>query len=346
MKYSLLFLLTAITLISCEPVENNDSDSIIVPDTTAIVIQIDSLDFLTNQINSNVDNADFRASRAKYFLRIGNISDALMDMQSAVRLDSNNTTYRNYYGDLLITTLDLDNAMLNYEYTLSIDSSNAKAYVGIGHIYALVNNPGLATGFLNKAYQIDPYLSEAYFLEGLIYRSDFYETGRDESWDRAISSFQTAVEQNPNYYSAYIEMGVMHDEQDHDIALEYYNTAIAIRPNSTEAWYNKGMFFQNKGKYEEAKTCYRTISSIDSLYTESYYNQGYINLVYEKQLDSSIFFFNKTVEIDSLHFYAYNNLGLSYERNGEIDLAQNAYKKAIEINPDFKLAKKNLNLLN
>jgi tetratricopeptide (TPR) repeat protein len=344
MKYSILFLLLLIGTVSCDSTAITDTNAVIETDTIP-TIEIDSLDFLSNQIKNNSQNADFWASRAKYFIKKGNITDALLDMKSAVRLDTNNTTYRNYYGDLLITTLDLDKAMSNFEYILSIDSSNAKAYVGIGHIYALVDNPGLATGFLNKAYQIDPYLSEAYFLEGLIYRSDFYETGRDESWDRAISSFQTAVEQNPNYYSAYIEMGVMHDEQDHDIALEYYNTAIAISPNSTEAWYNKGMFFQNREKYTEAKTCYRSIISIDSLYTKSYYNQGYIHLVYEKQLDSAIYFFNQTIHYDSLHYYAYNNLGLSHERNGDLDLAKEAYRKAIDINPDFKLAKKNLHLL-
>ncbi len=344
MKYFVLISFTFIGLISCNTIETSEPNVSIDQDTLPKV-EIDSLVFLTEQINNNSENPHYWASRAKYFLRQGQISEALTDMSSAVRLDSNNTTYRNYLGDLQITTLDLDNAMINYEYTLSVDSSNAKAYVGIGHIYALVNNPGLATGFLNKAYQIDPYLSEAYFLEGLIYRSDFYETKRDESWDRAISSFQTAVEQNPKYYSAYIEMGVMHAEQDHDIALEYYNAALSIQPKSIEAWYNKGMFFQSKQKYKEAKTCYRKINEIDSTYTESYYNQGYIHLVYEKQLDSAIYFFNETIKHDSLHIYAHNNLGLSYERNLQLDLAKASYQKAIALNPDFELAKKNLKMI-
>lgn len=343
MRYYFLFLIIGlVSLYSCEtPSENPE----VVEVDTLEVVKVDSLELLTNKIKNNTNDADLWASRALYFLRLGNVNDALMDMQSAVRLDSVNTTYRNYYADLLVSTLDLDGAMTNYEYILSVDSSNAKAYVGIGRIYALIDNPGLATGYLNKAYEIDPHLSEAYFLEGLIYRSDYYTTGREESWERALSSFQTAVEQNPKYYAAYIEMGVMNAEKGNEIALDYYNTAIDIAPNSTEAWYNKGMFFQNRQKLDEAKLCYRKIVDIDSTYSESYYNQGYIHLVYEKQYDSAIFFFDKAIEKDSSHFYAYNNLGLAYEYNGDIEEARSAYRKAIEINPDFKLAKDNLHLL-
>lgn len=343
MRYYLLFAIVGlISLWSCE---TTSVETEIVNIDTVEVVEIDSLEFLTDKIKSNTSDADLWASRALYFLRRGNVNDALIDMQSAVRLDSINTTYRNYYADLLVSTLDLDGAMNNYEYVLSVDSSNAKAYVGIGRIYALVDNPGLATGYLNKAYEIDPHLSEAYFLEGLIYRSDYYATGREESWERALSSFQTAVEQNPKYYAAYIEMGVMNAEKGNGIALDYYNTAIDIAPNSTEAWYNKGMFFQTKQKLEEAKICYRRIIDIDSSYSESYYNQGYISLVYEKQYDSAIYFFDKAIEMDSLHFYAYNNLGLAHEYNGNLEEAKTAYRKSIAINPDFKLAKDNLHLL-
>jgi len=344
----LIFGLTLVflSLNSCDtPVENNHS----VEETDSVkaqTVKIDSLQFLTDQIQDNSQKAENWAQRALYFLKIGNITDAAIDMKSAVRLDSTNITYRDYYADLLISTLDLETAMDNYEYILSVDSSNAKAYVGLGHIYALINNPGLATGYLNKAYKIDPHLSEAYFLEGLIYRSDFYETGREESWERALSSFQTAVEQNPNYYSAYIEMGVMNNERGNDIALEYFNTAIDIAPESIEAWYNKAMYFQNRRELNSAKICYRTITDLQPLYPESYYNQGYIQLVYDKNNDSAIYFFEKTVALDSLHFKGYNNLGLANEYNGNIEKAKFNYRKSIEINPDFKLAKDNLYIVN
>jgi tetratricopeptide (TPR) repeat protein len=345
MKYSVVVLtILVLSLWSCDSKTNSDN-TVVIKDTTQVSIVNDSLKFLTDNIQTNSSNSKPWFDRANYFLRRGGIKDALIDMKSAVRLDTNNVIYLNKYADLLVTTLDIEKALTNYGKALFIDSSNTKAYIGMARVYALVNNPGMATGYLQKAYKIDPHLSEAYFLEGMIYRSDFEETGREESIKRALSSFQTAVEQNPNYYSAYIQMGVINHKLQNDIALDYFNTAIAIEPKSTEAWYNKGKYFQDKQMLEEAKYCYRTISEIDSLYSEAYYNQGYIKMIFENDLDSAIYFFNYTIQVDSLHLYAYNNLGLSLERNGEIEKAKTAYRSAIEINPDFKLAKNNLNII-
>jgi tetratricopeptide (TPR) repeat protein len=344
MKNILIVLSLILLFTSCDSNKAAENMNVTLKDTVKIEA-IDSLVYFTNKIKDNPNVARSWAARSNYNLSLGSVNDALIDMSTAVTLDSTNVDYRVGFADLLMGTLDLEGAQYNYNYALAIDSSNAKAYVGNGRIYALLNNPGMATGYLNKAYKIDPHLSEAYFLEGMIYRSDFYETGRDESWDRALSSYQTAVEQNPKYYSAYIEMGVMNYEMGKDIALDYFNTAIDIAPNSTEAWYNKGMFYQTKKDYNTAKWCYRTILGIDSSYSQAYFNQGYISLSYEEQFDSAVFFFEKAIENDSLYFYAYNNLGLSHERNGDMIKAKSAYRSAIEINPDFKLAKENLHSL-
>ena len=345
MKYSVVLLsVLVLSVMSCDSKVESDGTDVIV-DTTKVVVVQDSLKFLTDNIQSNSSDSKNWFDRANYFLRQGSIKDALIDMKSAVRLDTNNIEYRNKYADLLVTTLDIENALLNYGKVLFVDSSNTQAYIGMARVYALVNNPGMATGYLQKAYEIDPHLSEAYFLEGMIYRADYEETGREESIKRALSSFQTAVEQNPSYYSAYIQMGVINHKLKNDIALDYYNTAITLEPKSTEAWYNKGKFFQDVQMLEEAKQCYRIVSSFDSLHSEAYYNQGFIKMELENELDSAIYFFDYTIQVDSLHIYAYNNLGLAYERNGEVEKAKSAYRKAIDINPDFKLAKKNLNII-
>ncbi|HIP35507.1 MAG TPA: tetratricopeptide repeat protein, partial [Crocinitomix sp.] len=193
---------------------------------------------------------------------------------------------------------------------------------------------------------INPHLAETYYLEGLIYIDDYYKTKREESWERAQSSFQTVVEQNPKHYNAYISMGVMYFERGEDLALEYFNSAINVAPKSAEAWYNKGVFYQSKKDYDKAKAIYREIISFDSLYPKAYYNQGYLQLVIDKNNDSAVFFFEKAVEIDSTYFQAYNNLGLAYERLGDKTKAKSLYKKALKINPEFELAKKNLNYVN
>lgn len=350
MKYILLVCYSLfLFLYSC----NNDNkikdktDGVIQKDTSVKTLSVvDSLDFLTRQLQTDYNNKENWFNRAQFLIRQGDLNNAMLDMQEVLNRDTTTAKYRLTYADLLVAKLELEQAVKHYNYVLAVDSLNPLAYVGLGRVYAYLDNAAKATAFLNKAQKINPHLAETYYLEGMIYKDDYYKTKREESWKRALSSFQTVVEQNPKHYNAYISMGVMHFERGDDMALDYFNSAIDVAPKSPEAWYNKGVFYQSKKDYEQAKNSYREITSFDSLYPPAYYNQGYLQLVVDKDNDSAIYFFEKAISIDTMYFQAYNNLGLAYERTGDKELAKRYYKKALKINPDFELAKKNLNYVN
>ena len=69
----------------------------------------------------------------------------LTDLEEAIMLDSTNAKYRYKYGNVLIGVLDLAGAKYNFEYAIKRDSMLAEAYVGLGRVYALIDNPGMAT---------------------------------------------------------------------------------------------------------------------------------------------------------------------------------------------------------
>ncbi|MFK8039307.1 MAG: tetratricopeptide repeat protein [Crocinitomicaceae bacterium] len=342
MKYVLIFSLT-VFLIACG---TSEKDANITSDDEITVIEVDSVKWLTDKIQENSSSAINWANRGRYFFSVGNVKGSKKDYEEAILRDSLNADYRVRYADILVAFLDLSGAKYNYEYALKQDSLNARAYVGMGHIFTLIDNPGMATVYLNKAYGINQNLPQAYFLEGLIYRVDFDQTAREESWKRAKSSFQTATELKPNYYEAYLMLGDMNSQEDNDLALDYYSSAIEVAPKSSEAWYAKGGYYQNHKKYDQAKYCYRKIIEFDTLYFDAFYNQGFMQLNFDKNFDSSAYFFEKCVEIDSLSARAYNNLGLSQEYIGEIEKAKLNYKKSLKIDPDYDLAKKNLRIVN
>ena len=93
---------------------------------------------------------------------------------------------------------------------------------------------------INEALRIDDRLDEAYFLKGRLY----LET-RDTV--KAVSSFQTAAEVNPERYDAFIQLGLLYAEAQNDLALEYFRTARSLRPNSIEALYDEAIFLQETG---------------------------------------------------------------------------------------------------
>jgi tetratricopeptide (TPR) repeat protein len=63
------------------------------------------------------------------------------------------------------------------------------------------------------------------------------------------------------------------------------------------------------------------------------------------ELDSAVYYFEECTKWDPGNFEAFNNLGLAYEKKGDIYNAKRYYQKSIEINPDFRLAKQNFNAL-
>ena len=347
MRIALSILILALVA-SCggdEP--DNDKTSVDLTDENG---QIDSLAFYEEKLNADPENPLVLYERAQFYIRRGQVGQAQIDLELALNKDSSILKIHKLYADVRLAKLELEPSKYHYDYILERDSLNTGAYIGLGKIYAALNNSQQAIYYLSEALKINPYLAEPYFTKGLIYRSDYYsreidDPRKEESWDRAVSSFQTAVEQDPNYYSAYIEMGVMYDEKGDSLALEYYNSAIDIAPNSLEAWYNKAMYFQNRGEVDNALNCYYTINEIDETWPDPYYNLGYIHLLMTHEYDSSIFYFERATQLDPMYYQAYNNMGLAYEKKGDMNNARKFYQKAVEINPDFQLAKDNLNAI-
>lgn len=52
--------------------------------------------------------------------------------------------------------------------------------------------------------------------------------------------------------------------------------------------------------------------------------------------NEAIMRWERIIEIDPKNSKAYNNLGVAYEAKGDLDKAMNAYKKALELDPNNK----------
>ena len=61
---------------------------------------------------------------------------------------------------------------------------------------------------------------------------------------KAVSSFQTAVENNPDYYEAYLQLGMLYYSILDPLALNYLDNAINLNPKSVIGLYTKAMYFQ------------------------------------------------------------------------------------------------------
>ena len=180
--------------------------------------------------------------------------------------------------------------------------------------------------------------AEDWFQKG--YNSD--EIGE---YDNAILYYQKAIEINPDYAFAYINMGLAYgNKSNYDKAIECYQKAIEINPEYAEAYYKMGVAYVDKGNYDKAIECFQKAIEINPDDADAYYNMGIIYGWEKCSYVKAIEYFQKAIEIDPDDARAYKNMGLAYGNKSNYDKAIECFQKAIEINPDDADAYKNMGL--
>ncbi len=123
-------------------------------------------------------------------------------------------------------------------------------------------------------------------------------------------------------------------------AIKYYKLSIDLHPTA-EAYTFLGWTYSFQGKYVEAIDECKNAIDIDPEYGNPYNDIGSY-LIQQGNYDEAITWLElalKSKRYDSYHF-AHLNLGRAFELKGLWFEAIDEYQKAIEIAPDYALAKK------
>ncbi len=324
-----LFLFYVLLIFSCKPSSNNE-EKIQMQEAKK-----DEIELLSIEITKQPENALLYFKRSQVFMQKNNIKQAFVDINKAVSIDSTKIDYYLMLADVSFKSLQIQKSIDAYIRAISIDAKSKEAHMKLSELYLYLKAYPPCLSEANEALKIDKNNAKAYFIKGFAYK----ETA-DTS--KAISSFQTAVEIQSDYYDAYIQLGIIEAARKHKIALQYYNNALRLKPKSTEALYNRGLLFQNMGEIDKAIGDYNSILTIDNRDANAHYNLGYIDLAYMKDYKSAITHFTDAIRINSQYAEAFYNRGVAFELTGEKNSAEKDYKQALSIVPTFKLAKDKL----
>lgn len=330
-----LFVFPALTLaVACGRPEPTNDPGPVGGDTLAD----DELHAIEQRILADPRNAALYAERARWYALHGRAPDAIDDLKRALALDSTNASYRVEIGGLYYQRLDLKEAQDQFDLALKMAPDNTAAMLKSAEIQMVLRQYKRSMDLVNQALRADPNLAQAYFLKGWIHM----ETGDTAL---AISSFRTCVEQDPSHYKGFMQLGVLHARRHDPLALEYYDTAIELRPGEVEAWYNKGMYAQENGMDSLALACYDRMKVLDPANAMAWYNSGYVRLEHLNDPRAAIGEFSKAATLQAGSFKAFFNRGLAYEREGVLDSAAMDYQEALRIKPDYDLAARGLERL-
>jgi len=156
-----------------------------------------------------------------------------------------------------------------------------------------------------------------------------------EEFDQAIEKYKKALELNPAYYQAYLNIGNAYMRQKkYNDALNACNKAIKINPKYSEAFLNRGLTYLRLNNYDAALKDYNKAIEINPNYHLAYLYRGQY---YYKHSDyhTALKDYDKAIELNPDNYHAYLDKSAVYIELKQYNDALNACNKAIELNPEF-----------
>ncbi len=283
------------------------------------------------------DSVTLLVKRGKLYFEEYQIEKALNDAAKAFRLDSNSIDTRLLYADVINnlpgrSINDIASAQKHFEWIITKDKKNIHALVSLASTYAQQMDFDNSFTYINKALKIDQKYRDAYTLKG----SNYLKLG---NMKLAKSSYETAIQQDPDFYEAYLMLGSLYQSENNPVCIEYYTTAAKLRPNNLDVLYAYAYAMQTYNQVDKAKEIYRKMIEIDPNYVESNFQLGYIKQWLENDLDSAMYFYSNAIQIKTDYVEAWHNMGICYLDKGDKPKALQSFRKALEFDPEFELSK-------
>lgn len=330
MKWSILYTLcisTILVLSSCgeeeksvpAAVANKDLDSLIslYPDSVPLLLQRGEMYF------------------AEYEFDL-----ALQDAAKAYRLEKSNQKAKLLYAEVINnrqqrTPDEVAAAQVLYKEIIKKEPKNTRALVGLASTLTYQQDFEKSFEYINKALKIDRHFRSAYVLKG----TNYMALGNKE---KAISSYETAIQQDPEFYEAYFILANIYEAEGNEICVDYFQNAYELRSSSKEILYRLAFAQDNFGNKEGAVQNYRKLSTDTS---DFYSHRGYFHIARIKQfdlneLDSAMYLYRQALQVEPQHVESLTNLGICYNDIGDKEQALRHLSEALRYNPDFGFARK------
>ena len=338
MKKILVLLLTSIILFSCKPKQETVIENSQRTDSLLKVINSPELAALNKKILDNPENAGLYNERAKIYLQFKQFDEAINDVKRSLRMDSTNANYYLTEADIFFAANETRNAKDVLEKVVKKFPENTDGLLKLGELYYFVKQYENAFSKINQALKVNENLARGYYLKGSIYK-EIGDTAK------AVSSLETAIEQDNKSYGAFLDLGLIYAAKKNPLAFEYYDNAIRINPLSTEALYAKAKLFQDMNQINDAVLLYHRILKNDSLHVFSMYNLGAIEFGVNKNPQVAINYFTNAINVNPKYAEAYFARGACYQELKDKANALADYSMSLQLKPNYEPAVEGLNSL-
>ena len=319
------FTLLAIFLAACngEPTPGNSSSDVVDRGDPELAAASEA-------ISADPGNGDGFFNRAQIYYKREMYDDAIADLAQAMQIDSVNVDYHHLLADIYMDYYKSRQALLTMERIAGLYPERIPTLLKLAEFQMLLKQNELSFKTLDQILQLDPQNAEAYFMMGL----NFREVGDVE---RAINSFQTAVENDPDLKEAWVLLGDLFASTDNPIAERYYDNAIQLDSTNIDFIHSKANYLHTKGDLEGAVAMYKKVILLQPQYADAFYNIGLVRMEQE-QYQEAYDQFNIAVQLAPTYFMAYYYRGLASEKQGNTSQAIADYEQSLTLKPDLERA--------
>jgi len=208
----------------------------------------------------NPDNTDAMMRLAELNLIVRQYAASVALLNKVLEKDKTNTTAWFMRGVNYKENGDTARAISDFRSAIEADANFYDAYMQLGILYQLKNNP-IAEGYFTNAIKIKPGSEEALYGRGLWYQEH-------DKLDKAIQDYTSIVQINPNNKNAHFNLGYIHHIylKVYAEAAKHYSNAILADPKYAEAYYNRGLCYEAIGNYRDAEADFKQAMMIRPVY--------------------------------------------------------------------------------
>ena len=217
------------------------------------------------------------------------------------------------------------------------------SYKKSGEIYLYFEDFNHAIDLLNLSLDLDGTDFHTFILLGYCYSSL-------NDIENAIINFKKSIDINADNEEAYLQLGNLFFSKQDSTAIIYYQHVISINPENRNAHYNLGLTYHSMGYeyFSNAQDAYHAIIDLgieDNIYVDAVHNLGFMFLEDLKDYRNAINYFVEAIRVNPLHYQSLCRLAICYQSLGDVINAEKYYKESLEINPEYDIAKENLEQL-